>query len=42
MIRVNVSLVEAPSYGRSIFEYVPHSHGAEDYLRLAREVVGRG
>jgi chromosome partitioning protein len=39
-IRRNVRLAEAPSFGQSIFQYAPDSHGAEDYLRLAEEVAG--
>jgi chromosome partitioning protein len=39
-IRTNVRLAEAPSHGKTIFEYAPESYGAEDYLNLAREVVG--
>ncbi len=39
-IRTNVRLAEAPSHGRSIFEYAPECYGAEDYLALAREVAG--
>ncbi len=38
-IRRNVKLAECPSYGKSIFEYAPKSHGAEDYLALAQEVA---
>jgi chromosome partitioning protein len=37
-IRRNVRLAEAPSFGQSIFQYSPESHGAEDYRRLAEEV----
>ncbi|HXX94988.1 MAG TPA: AAA family ATPase [Planctomycetota bacterium] len=37
-IRVNVRLVEAPSHGKSIFEYAPDSHGAADYMSLAQEI----
>ncbi len=37
-IRRNVRLAEAPSFGRSIFEYAPQSHGAEDYRNLASEL----
>ncbi len=37
-IRRNVRLAEAPSFGRSIFEYAPQSHGAEDYRNLALEL----
>ncbi len=39
-IRTNVRLAEAPSHGLTIFEYAPDSNGAEDYLALAREIVG--
>ncbi|MCA9176653.1 MAG: ParA family protein [Planctomycetales bacterium] len=39
-IRRNIRLAEAPSFGRSIFQYAPDSHGAEDYLQLAMEVQG--
>jgi chromosome partitioning protein len=38
-IRRNIRLAEAPSFGQSIFDYAPNSHGAEDYLTLAREVL---
>ncbi len=38
-IRRNVRLAEAPSFGKSIFQYAPGSHGAEDYQRLAEEVA---
>jgi chromosome partitioning protein len=40
LIRENISLAEAPSYGQSIFEYAPDSHGAEDYLKLSKEILG--
>jgi len=38
-IRVDVKLAEAPSHGRSILTYAPKSHGAEDYSRLAKEML---
>ena len=38
-IRRNIRLAEAPSFGQSIFQYAPHSNGAEDYRHLAREVL---
>ncbi|HWC89641.1 MAG TPA: AAA family ATPase [Pirellulales bacterium] len=38
-IRRNVRLAEAPSFGQSIFHYAPDSNGAEDYKRLAAEVL---
>ncbi len=41
-IRRNIRLAEAPSFGQSIFEYAPQSHGAEDYRDLAREVLELG
>jgi chromosome partitioning protein len=37
-IRRNIKLAECPSFGQSIFEYDPSSHGAEDYAALAAEV----
>lgn len=40
-IRINVRLVEAPSHGKSIFDYAPESNGALDYLNLAKEVLAR-
>jgi chromosome partitioning protein len=40
-IRRNIRLAEAPSFGQSIFQYAPKSHGAEDYQDLACEVLGR-
>jgi chromosome partitioning protein len=39
-IRRNIKLAECPSFGKSIFAYAPHCHGAEDYAALAREVLG--
>jgi chromosome partitioning protein len=41
MVRTDVKLVEAPSFGQSVFSYAPQSNGAEDYLSLAREVITR-
>lgn len=38
-IRRNIRLAEAPSFGQSIFDYAPNSHGAEDYLSLAHEIL---
>jgi len=42
VIRENVSLAEAPSFGQDIFTYNPGSNGAEDYAALAREMLRRG
>ncbi len=38
-IRKNVALVEASSLGKSIFTYAPKSNGAEDYVRVANELL---
>ncbi len=38
-IRRNIKLAEAPSFGQDIFSYAPTSHGAEDYLSLAKEIL---
>ena len=38
-IRRNIRLAEAPSFGKSIFDYAPDSFGAEDYAALASEVA---
>lgn len=40
-IRRNIALAEATSYGLSIFEYAPKSHGAQDYLSLCKEALAR-
>lgn len=39
MIRRNIRLAEAPSFGQSIFDYAPQSNGASDYDSLAQEVL---
>ena len=36
-----VRLSEAPSHGKPIHAYDPHSRGTEAYLNLAKEVVER-
>ncbi|MCU1283927.1 MAG: chromosome segregation ATPase [Acidobacteriales bacterium] len=38
----NVRLAEAPSYGLPALEYDPRSRGAESYIRLAKEIMGKG
>ncbi len=40
-IRSNVSLAEAPSFGKSIFDYKPTSNGARDYEKLCDEIIER-
>lgn len=42
LIRDNISLAEAPSFGKSIFEYKSNSFGAKDYLSLCKEIIKRG
>lgn len=41
-VGVDVRLVEAPSFGQTIFEYDRRSSGAEAYLQLAREIAKKG
>ena len=41
LIRDNVSLQEAPSWGKTIFEYKPDSNGAIDYMNLTEEILER-
>ncbi|MDA0372146.1 MAG: ParA family protein [Planctomycetota bacterium] len=41
LIRNNVKLAEAPSFGLTIFEHAPDSNGAEDYWEFAREFLER-
>ena len=38
-IRENISLAEAPSAGKDIFEYSPTSNGAFDYMQLTKEFI---
>ena len=40
-IRENVRLTECPSQGVPITIYAPTSHGAEDYRKLAQEVIAQ-
>jgi len=39
VIHKNVKLAEAPSHGKTIFEYAPDSRGARDFLDLVQEVL---
>ena len=41
-IRYNVRLSEAPGYGQTIFEYAPHSPGADDYRALTERILADG
>ena len=38
----NISLAEAPSFGKSIMHYDPYSHGAKAYRQLAEELLKMG
>lgn len=40
-IRRNIRLAEAPSFGKSIFQYAGDSNGALDYRALAEEVLAQ-
>ena len=39
-VRENISLAEAPSFGKTIFQYNQKSHGAFDYLSIAKQIEG--
>jgi len=39
-VRRNIKLAEAPSYGKTIFEYEPTCNGAEDYRLIAQYLQG--
>jgi chromosome partitioning protein len=41
VIRESVDLIEAPSFGKDIFSYAPHSLGAQDYRSLCAEVLAQ-
>lgn len=41
-IRENISIAEAPLTQTDVLAYAPKSRGAEDYRRLAEEVISRG
>lgn len=38
-IRTNIKLMESTAFGQDVFSYAPKSHGAEDYLALAKEFI---
>ena len=39
-VRENIALAEAPSFGKTIFQYNQTSHGAFDYLSIAKQIEG--
>lgn len=40
-IRNDIKLAEAPSFGKTIFEYAPQCRGAEDYAELVKIILAR-
>ncbi|MEI6474002.1 MAG: AAA family ATPase [Planctomycetota bacterium] len=38
-VRRNIKLAEAPSFGQTIFDYAPHCPGADDYRRIAEQLL---
>lgn len=41
VIRECVKIAEAPSFAQSVLSYAPNSHGAEDFMNLAKEFLKR-
>jgi len=41
-IRECVKIAEAPSFAKSVLKYAPNSHGAKDYIKLAKEFLKIG
>ncbi|MEE8483715.1 MAG: ParA family protein [Nitrospinota bacterium] len=39
IIRRNVRIAESPAFGKSIVDFRPKAHGAEDYMALAKEIM---
>ena len=40
-IRNDIKLAEAPSFGKTIFEYAANCRGATDYMQLAKSIIAR-
>jgi chromosome partitioning protein len=38
----NVTLAEAPSFGKPVLKYDPRSRGAQSYIELAKEILSHG
>jgi chromosome segregation ATPase len=38
-IRQDIALMESAAFHKTVFEYSPKSHGAEDYTHLAKEIL---
>ena len=41
LFRDNISLAEAPSFGKTIFKYKSNSCRAKDYLDICKEIIKR-
>ncbi len=41
-VRQNISLAEAPGFGKTIFQYALRSNGAADYLAVAKQIERAG
>jgi chromosome partitioning protein len=39
VIRENIALAEAPSFGKTIYDHNPSSNGAKDYKMLCKEII---
>ena len=39
VIRECVKIAESPSFAKSVLSYAPDSHGAEDFVKLAKEFL---
>lgn len=39
VIRENIALAEAPSFGKTIYDHNPSSNGAKDYKNLCKEII---
>jgi chromosome partitioning protein len=38
-IRQDIALMESGAFKQTVFDYAPKSHGADDYLDLAKEIL---
>ncbi len=41
VIRENIAIAEAPSFGKDIYSYSPNCSGAKDYKNLCKEIIER-
>ncbi|MDD3364908.1 MAG: ParA family protein [Syntrophomonas sp.] len=40
-VRNDIKIAEAPSFGKTIFEYAANCRGASDYMQLAQSIIAR-